>query len=147
MGPVTVTEGGESGRIVTSTSGDAHPACWSWPLPRGDYDDAPEALLRDFQQGRCAICGAEKPDLVTDHDHYTGFVRGKLCRFCNAQEGRRTTPLLAEYRKRHPGAILGLELIYTAPLWDYEQDAGKFHGPRPEGRDIWTNNVARSLGL
>src|SRR4051794_4594959 len=33
----------------------AEPACWHWPIPRGDYRDDPEGKLFNFQQGRCGI--------------------------------------------------------------------------------------------
>ena len=40
-----------------------------------------EAML-EAQGGRCAVCGQDK-DLVVDHNHKTGKVRGLLCRTCN----------------------------------------------------------------
>lgn len=45
--------------------------------------------LRELQQGGCGICGSSG-DLVVDHDHGSGFVRGLLCRGCNNAEGRHT---------------------------------------------------------
>ena len=38
------------------------------------------------QDGRCAICGAEKP-LVGDHNHETGQFRAMLCGQCNVMIG------------------------------------------------------------
>lgn len=43
-------------------------------------------LLLERQGGVCAICGAAKRgdrNLVVDHDHDTGSVRGLLCGRCN----------------------------------------------------------------
>lgn len=35
------------------------------------------------QEGRCAVCAEPTPDLVVDHCHVTGVVRGLLCNSCN----------------------------------------------------------------
>ena len=48
--------------------------------------------ILDSQGGACAICGREmkdvnRIDVVLDHDHTTGFVRGILCRACNCGLG------------------------------------------------------------
>lgn len=49
-----------------------------------------ETLLHK-QNGRCAICGTDKPggkgQMAVDHDHATGKVRGLLCSSCNMALG------------------------------------------------------------
>ena len=44
--------------------------------------------LVGIQNGGCAVCG-RVPDyeLVPDHDHQTGAIRGLLCQGCNAGIG------------------------------------------------------------
>lgn len=42
--------------------------------------DKMEALLALKE---CAVCHAQDRQMVTDHDHSTGFVRGRLCQNCN----------------------------------------------------------------
>ena len=53
------------------------------------YGITPEDYDRIFleQEGRCGICGTDL-DLVVDHDHTTGRVRGLLCRRCNRTLGQ-----------------------------------------------------------
>ena len=55
------------------------------------YGITPEIhqLMYELQGGKCGLCGVEKPNgghagLVVDHDKGTGYVRGLLCRTCNA---------------------------------------------------------------
>ena len=49
--------------------------------------------LLESQQGRCAICGTDKPNgrwntFHVDHCHKTGAIRGLLCHGCNAALGQ-----------------------------------------------------------
>jgi hypothetical protein len=44
-----------------------------------------------IQRNRCAICGVSQEDLeydlVLDHDHHSGEIRGLLCHKCNTGIG------------------------------------------------------------
>jgi hypothetical protein len=50
---------------------------------------------------RCAFCGKKNRELVTDHDHGTGLIRGYLRRGCHTHEGRSDSPMLKKYHQRH----------------------------------------------
>lgn len=39
--------------------------------------------MREAQRGGCAICGEQERELVIDHAHDSGKVRGLLCGVCN----------------------------------------------------------------
>lgn len=124
------------------------PACWSWPVPALDdliatsraahlaacvefgFDPLPRGLdeeseaceaLEAWHGGHCAVCGHCRTDLVCDHDHATGFIRGWLCRSCNIREGVADEPVLERYRQRHPAAILGVEIRYYSPFTGYAE--------------------------
>ena len=49
------------------------------------YGITPEyfRLLKDVQDGRCAICGEQPDTLCVDHNHESGAIRGLLCKKCN----------------------------------------------------------------
>ena len=94
------------------------PACHEWPLPERPAEQLDEvrarAWLAQWQARRCAGCG-DQGDLVVDHDHHTGMVRGLLCKSCNTREPH--APLesaLGRYRTRPPVLLLGLR---AWPYW------------------------------
>ena len=78
---------------------DFLPACWSWPVTAADHEQAflaelgghptregkrlADALMTSWHAGRCAVCGSTRYPLVNDHDHDTGYLRGRLCERCN----------------------------------------------------------------
>ena len=58
------------------------------------------------------ICGDEG-QLVVDHDHQTGKVRGMLCNHCNRGLGHfRDSPMLLEFAAQY------LYASNDAPEWD-----------------------------
>lgn len=94
------------------------PASWSWPTDVAD--------LAEFHAGRCGICGQHR-ELVRDHCHDTGWIRGLLCQRCNTLEGggwagNRTFRL---YRKNPPAKIQGIWERYSTPRGP---DHGKLQG-------------------
>lgn len=91
------------------------PACWRWPLPPQLPDGRYGISLYEWHDGRCAICDVGG-GTVCDHDHETALIRGYLCHSWNVREGMdwRCTGTFANYRKRHPAAILGVELPYVS---------------------------------
>lgn len=91
------------------------PACWSWSTSTSLAGEDGELLLA-WHGDRCALCGLPA-DLVEDHDHGTGLVRGYLCRGCNTREGHYgAAGLYVKYRQHPPAAILGLAVRYIHPI-------------------------------
>jgi len=133
------------------------PSCWSWPITRpqsaevlhsvtadGQFEseDRADTALAQWQAGRCAICG-RTDQLVVDHDHKTGLVRGHLCRQCNTLEGvdGRTGTVFQRYRELPPARILGIRIRYWDP---YTQ---KFARPAPDEDDAQgANNPLAQIG-
>lgn len=88
----------------------AKPACRAWEVEEG-------ATLNNWHSNECAMCGASTAqlvELVIDHDHMTGLIRGRLCRGCNACEAHHVnTPWWIEWRAGlNPAGILGIEEEY-----------------------------------
>ncbi|MBB1256471.1 hypothetical protein H3146_24410 [Streptomyces sp. OF3] len=144
------------------------PACWAWTVPDNlspfdpakafesegvtgatleklraaleDPDTVGLAIIEEWQAGRCAICSS-KGQLVTDHDHETGLVRGELCRSCNTAEAFRTVGPFRRYRERPPAEILGVRARYWNPV------AGEYAQPAPPPADKWTDAASEDIGL
>lgn len=119
------------------------PACWGWPeltRPAPATEVQAAEVLDDWQEGRCAICAVTE-DLVTDHDHQTGLIRGLLCRRCNTNEGMDGRPgtVYAKYRQRPPTLILGLRVRYWDPI------ARAHARPLRPVRDEWDDSAAAGL--
>ena len=58
----------------------------------------------------CEICEREYPNLVVDHDHITGEIRGSLCNGCNLGLGHfKDDPTILEralrYLQRSPREV------------------------------------------
>lgn len=67
-------------RVEMQRKRDANPG-WAKGIPREWY-----YAMKLRQNGVCKICNRERK-LDIDHDHYTGEVRGLLCRPCNVAIG------------------------------------------------------------
>jgi hypothetical protein len=108
-------------------------------------DDGADALAL-WQDGRCAICGKVR-DLVCDHDHETGLVRGWLCRSCNTTEGTNHEPgtIFARYRERPPAAIIGVTARYLHPVTGEYATPGRSR--EVDWEDKWTDAASEDIGL
>lgn len=106
-----------------------------------------EAFLLSAQDGRCGICeralhGLPRGDVVIDHDHSTGAVRGILCRRCNTTLG-----LLGDSMTSVQAATARIQvyLAAAAKTPDILSAADLVFGrPRSTGRR-WTQRIAGDL--
>ena len=82
---------------------------------RGAYRNAiSDEALKELKATthECVICGDET-NLVVDHDHVTGKIRGMLCNHCNRGLGHfRDDPTLLEFAAQY------LYASADAPEWD-----------------------------
>ena len=84
------------------------------------------AALMAVQAGLCAACGHPGCPCA-DHDHWTGLLRGLLCRSCNNREGRSDLRELASadiaaYLAAPPAA--GRGWMWELPDWWTAREAG-----------------------
>ena len=119
---------------------------WSLECAADALIGGDDGILARWQDGRCAICGKVR-DLVCDHDHTTGLVRGWLCHSCNTTEGTNREPdtIFARYRECHPAAILGLTIRYLNPV------TGEYAQPQltreVDWEEKWTDAASEDIGL
>lgn len=55
---------------------------------------------------QCPICLEDVSVLVRDHDHRTGFIRGKICNPCNGKLGLLERHPESYYLRKKPGGRL-----------------------------------------
>lgn len=73
------------------------------------------AILEKRQDWKCAICSEPLTTLTNaclDHDHYTGVIRGVLCRNCNGIEGKIKNLAIRGKRKMKQKDYLGKIILY-----------------------------------
>jgi hypothetical protein len=76
---------------IKESDPERHDHLWGkvgrWRREYGLTREQVDALVL-ASEGRCAICEEPTRDLVFDHDHVTGVVRGLLCNGCNTAIGK-----------------------------------------------------------
>ena len=67
----------------------------------------------EWQADQCAGCG-NAGNLLRDHDHTTGLVRGLLCPSCNVLEGVGLSRMWDRWRAGwNPATILGVRVQHA----------------------------------
>ncbi|MDA1384348.1 MULTISPECIES: endonuclease domain-containing protein [Glycomyces] len=116
---------------------NATPACWEWPgQSLGNLEpDSYEAFktIATWQDGRCAVCGVYA-DLVLDHNHGNGLVRGWICRSCNSREGspHDNSEVMKNFRTRNPASILGIRISFFLVKDHQLRESKKIHRNRED---------------
>lgn len=88
------------------------PAFKFWqPFTETDLPDY-VSPMRAWQDGRCGMCGFRE-QLVEDHCHETGLVRGLLCRSCNTLEGMSGRNFEQWRAGVNVAAEMGVEIVYV----------------------------------
>jgi hypothetical protein len=82
-------------------------------------------------KGRCEICGAFG-DLVRDHDHASGMIRGMLCDPCNGRLGLYEKELRRGKQRRHGSKyVLWVFYFHRKILAHLEKNTGVAYVPFP----------------
>jgi hypothetical protein len=146
-----------AGNIVEAPETNMKPAYLAWDkiirqVPWEEQilltGDGGYNLLRDWQKLRCAMCGSDKKNLVLDHSHETGLVRGFLCTGCNFAEGKSgdNNNEWYIYRRIPPTKLLNIKIHYNefggAP---YPTDTEIDRETVDAGVENWENNFCYEL--
>lgn len=95
----------------------------------------------------CEICGCTEKQLVVDHDHATGLIRGLLCRRCNLALAVIEQPDLlgaaVAYLDRERPAKEYREVQLQAMARKYQQDPAYRAAAIKRAKDWYRDNKAR----
>lgn len=107
-------------RLITTPKQEPVYLLWERPNERmyadacvlNDHDGY--RFLVEWQDGRCAMCGYDRRNLVLDHCHESGLARGFLCSPCNIAESKSYDSTKWDiYRAFNPCKMLKLNFYYN----------------------------------